>query len=112
MKRCYMTMGQKQVMPKGDQAKMSFNNWSHMLSPPFVMYADMECLLVPPDEANGKILQTHVPCAVGSYIVAHPGLNLPDQPVEFHQGEDCVQEFCQYLDRKARDIYELQQGEL
>ena len=78
MKRCYMTMGQKQVMPKGDQAKMSFNNWSHMLSPPFVMYADMECLLVPPDEANGKILQTHVPCAVGSYIVPHPGLHLPD----------------------------------
>ena len=106
MKRCYMTMGQQEIMPRAEDARMQFNDWSHMLSPPFVMYADMEALLVPPDVANNKILQTHVPCAVGSYIVPHESLNLPNQQVVIQQGEHCVREFCEYLDWKVRQIYQ------
>ena len=106
MERCYKTTGQKEVMPKDEEARMQFNDWSHMLSPPFVMYADMEALLVPPDVANNKILQTHVPCAVGSYLVAHPGPDDPPQLVVFQQGENCVEEFCEYLDRRIRQLYQ------
>ena len=106
MKKCDMMMGQKEVMPEAEDARMQFNDWSHMLSPPFVMYADMEAILVPPDAPNGRILQTHVPCAVGSYIVSHPGLSLPPEPVAFHQGKNCAQEFCKYLERKVHQIYQ------
>src|SRR2546428_2490395 len=77
-----------------------------MLSPPFVMYADIESLLIPPEEESDTILQTHVPWAVGSYLVPHEDLNYPQQPVVFHQGRSCVQEFCKYLDHQAREIYE------
>src|SRR5271167_3331787 len=97
-------MGQKEVMPSVDKAKKEFNEWSKMLSPPFAMYADIEAILEKYDDV-GKILQTHVPCAVGSYLVPHKSLVYPRREVVFHQGEDCVDQFCSYLEDKALEIY-------
>ena len=66
-------MGQKEIMPDASKAKMEFDDWSKMLSPPFAIYSDIEAILEKSDD-DTKILQTHVPCAVGSYLVAHKSI--------------------------------------
>ena len=69
LEKCANGKGQREVMPTPEEAVKKFEDWSKMLSPPFVMYADIEAILEKPEE-EGRILQTHVPCAVGSYLVA------------------------------------------
>ena len=110
--KCYNTIGQKETMPS-DLVK-KFNDWSKMSSPPFVLYSDIEVLLVPNDDDNDgdKILQTHIPYAVGSYLVSHSSLKNQiqrrpqlQQQVKFHVGRGCVQDFCEYLNELVFIIY-------
>ena len=108
VEKCYNGSGQRVVMPTPEEAVNKFKDWSKMLSHPFVMYADTECILVKPDE-EGRVLQTHVPCAVGSYLVAHKGLNRVQQPVRINEGENCVRDFCMELDILSREIYNFNQ---
>ena len=54
---------------------------------------------------NAKILQTHVPCTVGSYIVPHKDLVYPQQEVKFNEGATCVADFCEYLEEKVKVLY-------
>ena len=83
--KCSNRIGQREVMPTPEEAVKKFDDWSKMLSPPFVMYADIECILEKPKH-QGKVLQTHVPCAVGSYLVAHKGLGREQHPVRVNEG--------------------------
>jgi len=92
-------------MPKADERVNKFQEWSKMLSPPFVMYADIEAILLPPEDELPSNLQTHEPCTVGSYIVPHKDLAYQPADVVFHEGRECVEEFCIYLDRKCRELY-------
>ena len=43
--RCYATLGQQEVMPKPEEAFHTFNDHSKTLSPPYILYLDIECLL-------------------------------------------------------------------
>jgi len=104
MTRCYNTMGQKVVMPVPEQSVKKFEDWSKMQSPPFAMYADIEAILVPPEDQS-TVLQIHKPCTVGSYIVPHKHLNYPQNGVKFHEGVSCVEEFCHYLENECRHFY-------
>ena len=108
MVKCYSRVGQRVVLPAPEDAVHQFKDWSKMLSPPFVMYADIECILVKPDQ-DGKVLQTHVPCAVGSYLVAHKALNRVQQPVKINKGIDCIGDFCEELDGLVHEIYNFNQ---
>jgi hypothetical protein len=110
MVKCYNTTGQKETMPS-DLVK-KFDDWSKMSSPPFILYADIEALLIP--SPNGKILQIHVPYAVGSYLVSHSSLKNETQQqhhqklkqeVKFNVGFNCVQDFCAYLNELVFIIY-------
>ena len=102
MAKCFNTMGQMTTMPAADNNRKKFEDWSKMQSPPFVMYADIEAIL---ERQHDNILQTHVPCAVGSYLVPHKDLDFPEQQVVFHQEADCVDQFCIYLEEKAKELY-------
>jgi hypothetical protein len=108
MKKCYNGMGQRVVMPSPEEAVHKFKDWSKMLSHSFVMYADMECILVKSDPPS-KVLQIHVPCAVGSYLVPHKGLDWEQQPVRINEGVDCMKNFCMELDTLANEIYNFNQ---
>jgi hypothetical protein len=80
LEKCYNTIGQKETMPKDKEKK--FNDLSKLTSPPFVLYGDIEVLLIPPSDddddkrkkRNSSILQVHQPCVVGSYLVPHSSL--------------------------------------
>ena len=102
-------MGQRVVMPTAEESVKRFDDWSKRLSPPFVVYADIECILEKSDNPQGKVLQVHKPCAVGSYLVAHKGLNRDQESVQIDQGKDCVKTFCERLDTMAKWIYQYNQ---
>ena len=85
-------------MPESNEAVKKFDEWSKMLSPPFVMYADMEAILVKPDEQN-NILQRHEPCMVGSYLAPHKDLDMMQSGVLIHEGRSCIEDFCKYLEK-------------
>ena len=57
----------------------------------------------------GRVLETHVPCAVGSYLVAHKGLKREQQQVRINEGEDCMKEFFMDLDELLHEIYNFNQ---
>jgi hypothetical protein len=117
MPKCYNSIGQKESMPTKEEMYKTFDDWNKLLSPPFVLYADIEALLLQPpllaeepDDGRKKvkILQTHSPIAVGSYLVAHEELISFSQRTEvnFQTGNGCVQEFCKYLDELVHDLYQ------
>src|SRR5258708_3639037 len=110
MAKCFSRVGQRVVMPTPEDAVHQFKDWSKMLSPPFIMYADIECVLEKPDQ-DGRILQTHVPCAVGSYLVANKGIDREQHPVIIDEGENCIEDFCKGLDILVREIYNFNQLE-
>ena len=123
MLKCYNTIGQKEIMPT--VAVKKFDDWSKISSPPFVLYGDIEVLLIPPsspkDNSNKKvtnnsnILQTHASYVVGSYLVPHQALadsyfkennDGEKQPsVKFHEGCTCMKDFCLYLNKLMYRIY-------
>ena len=78
MEKCYNTKGQMVVMPRIEDSVKKFEDSGKMMSPPFVMYADIEAILVKPD-SHSSILQRHEPCTVGSYVVPHKDLVYPPQ---------------------------------
>src|SRR5271156_4649046 len=49
MEKCSNRIGQYEIMPKPEEAVKKFDDWSKMLNPPFVMYADIECILRKPE---------------------------------------------------------------
>src|SRR3981189_620880 len=51
----------------------------------------------------------HVPCAVGSDLVANKGLKRIQHPVIINEGVDCVKDFCMELDELAHEIYNFNQ---
>ena len=105
MLKCFQSSGQQEIMPLSDKAFHSFQDWSKMLSPPFTMYADIECLLSKPS-ATDKYLQKHVPISVGSYLTSTIRQNvIPTNSVKIDQGVNCIESFCHYLDTLVHDIY-------
>src|SRR6266853_929263 len=101
MKKCYNMMGQKTVMPSPEESVKKFEDWSKMQSPPFVMYAHIEAILVPPEDRS-TVLQVHKSCTVRSYIVPQKDFNYPQNDVRFHEGESYVEKLCRYLESECR----------
>jgi len=103
LQKCYNTVGQKETMPAADKAFKKFNDWSKMLSPPAIIYADVEVLLqrTAAAAAEGvkkqRPIQTHMPIAVGAYAVPHKDLPGVSPHIKLYQGLDCMERFCQDL---------------
>jgi hypothetical protein len=83
--------------PPGSDVK--FNKAKNTARAPFIIYADFESILEPPDEKTSKkrkqAYQVHKPCSVGLKLISiHPELSLP---YESQFGEDVVDHFFNKL---------------
>jgi hypothetical protein len=69
-----ISAGEKvKVLPTLEKSTVRFAGFARQLRAPFVVYADLECLLLPASEARGPqttATQTHAPCCVGAYLVS------------------------------------------
>jgi hypothetical protein len=88
---CDLNQPQHYLMPK--ERNFNFTNWGKCLSPSFVVYADIECLLTPPEDTTSRtttnILQHHKPIAAAYLVVPNRDLlQLHSHDTDFVQFND------------------------
>ncbi|XP_033239340.1 uncharacterized protein [Drosophila pseudoobscura] len=91
--------------------KTVFKSFSKKLSPPVVIYADIEAVLEnydinlnDPSKSSTTMAQRHTACAASFYIVHKYNEHLNEMWT--YEGPDCIQKFCQALRMKTDGLYE------
>jgi len=79
---------------------MQFKNYKNKIPQPFVIYADLECILRPGTD-KGKI-QEHIPYSAGYYVKCSYDDTLSSY--KSYRGENCQQWFVQELKQFAEDV--------
>jgi hypothetical protein len=99
---CLRNQPQHLKMPK--EKDYEFRNWAKTLSPSFVVYADIECLLEA-GETNG-VLQRHKPIAAAFLIVPHSSLTHMQPTYHSFVGATCIPQFLEGLEKEVNSIGE------
>ncbi|MEL7521029.1 MAG: endonuclease domain-containing protein, partial [Cyanobacteria bacterium J06553_1] len=87
--------GRLQIEQLPKESKFTYNAFHKELSPPKVMYADIESFI---DN------DTHYPASIASYTVWHKDLQAQHQhntDIKLWSGEDCIVSFLRYLEAEA-----------
>jgi len=97
---CVRGKAQIEKMPK--QLEVSTSSMEYHLSPPLVIYADIECYI------DNKV---HKPAAVGVYHVWHNALQSKfDNEYYVFKGENCIMNFLNHLENVAQNLYDNQRA--
>ena len=93
------------ILPEPDST-IKFTNWKYMTLAPFVIYADLESILLPVDKRKGSTLlyQNHQPCASSAILCS----TIPAFNKQFHllTGENSVNKLLDQLIRLETNIVE------
>ena len=92
---CLRNEPQHYRMP--EEKVYGFTHWGKTLSPSFVIYADIECLL---EVGDGSTLQHHKPIASAFLVVANKALNIEPRYRSF-VGRTCIPEFLKSLEEEV-----------
>ncbi|XP_037926191.1 uncharacterized protein LOC119661065 [Hermetia illucens] len=84
-------------LPSEDSMFLKFKNFSNKVEIPFVIYADLECLLIPINDKNKY--QEHIPSNVGYYVKCSYDQNLSFY--KSYRGKDCIKWFINELKQIA-----------
>ena len=102
---CYEERRETLVTPKASSHK--FSNWAKTQPPPYILYADIECILVPGDATTGH-LQRHEPVAFGCLLVPNPSIPAVARPLQpgYKQwvGPNCMDEAMAGLKEIASNV--------
>jgi len=96
---CIALGEKKKLLPRKDKSDVRFTAVAKQQRAPFVVYADLESVLLPAAAARGaqmSAVQTHVPCCVGARFVSRYPDVLASTYVQFW-GADCVEQFLTWL---------------
>ena len=95
-------------MPNKDNNKIKYNQGGKSIKLPFIIYADLECLLEKistcynnPEESTTKI-NHHTPS--GYSIFTHCSFDKSKNKLNYYRGEDCMKRFCKDLKKHATKI--------
>lgn len=92
-------------MPTKENNIFKFKNYQHKIKQPFIIFADLESLLIPEREGskmNTQKYQDHRPCSIGYFVKCDY-----DNTLSFYKsyrGEDCVDWFVSELAQFAEDV--------
>lgn len=96
----------KMVLLKQGANILKFENHEHKVMVPFVVYADIECLLEPIAETNDKNMipsrvadQKHVPHSVAFYLKCNFDDSL--SRIKVYRGEDCIEYFVKKMENPS-----------
>ena len=108
---CYNQSAAVINMPKVDQSRLTFDKLAARAMLPYVIYFDLESLLVPVQTVKNShgsssttLLEQHLPCSFCAVVVER-GSSSPSL-VKLERGEDVMKTFLEFLERFARDVYE------
>ena len=93
------------ILPEPDST-IKFTNWKYMTWAPFVIYADLEFILLPMDKRKGSthLYQNHKPCAA-SAVLCSTVLTF-DKQFHLFTGKNSVNQLRDQLIRWKTDIVE------
>ena len=92
-----------------DNNKIKYNQGEKSIKLPFIIYADLECLLEKintcynnPEESSTTKINKHTPS--GYSIFTHCSFNKSKDKLNYYRGEDCMKNFCKDLRENATKI--------
>ena len=93
-------------MPTKNNNIIKYNQGEKSIKLPFVIYADLECLLEKlstcqnnPNESSTTEINKHTPS--GYSIFTHCSFNLTRNKLNHYRGKDCMKKFCKDLREHA-----------
>ena len=96
-------------MPTKDNNTIKYNHGEKSIKLPFVVYADLECLLEKmstcynnPEESSTTKINKHTP--LGYSIFTHCSFDKSKSKLNYYRGEDCMIKFCKDLREHATKI--------
>ena len=96
-------------MPTKDNNTIKYNHGEKSKKLPFVLYADLECLLEKmstcynnPEESSTTKINKHKPS--GYSIFTHCSFDKSKNKLNYYRGEDCMKNFCKDLREHATII--------
>ena len=96
-------------MPTKDYNVIKYNHGEKSIKLPFVVYADLECLLEKmstcsnnPEESSTTKINKHTPS--GYSIFSHCSFDKSKSKLNYYRGEDCMKKFCKDLREHATKI--------
>ena len=106
MEYCQAAEPARVVMPKKEEATLSFSNFHKMLKCPYVIYADTESLIKPLDKVQaGKTTRDsiHEACSFAYVVVRADGTITSSH---LYRGEDAMDVFFWKLEEEEETIRE------
>ena len=96
-------------MPTKDNNTIKYNHGEKSIKLPFVVYADLECLLEKmntcynnPEESSKTKINKHTPS--GYSIFTHCSFDKSKSKLNYYRREDCMTKFCKDLREHATKI--------
>ena len=86
-------------MPTKDNNTIKYNHGEKSIKLPFVVYADLKCLLKKmstccnnPEESSTTKINKHTP--FGYSILTHCSFDKSKSKLNYYRGEECMTKFC------------------
>ena len=96
-------------MPTKDNNTIKYNQGEKSIKLPFVIYADLECLLEKlstcqnnPNESSRTEIKKHTPS--GYLLFMHCSFGKSKNELDYYRGKDCMKKFCKGLRTHATKI--------
>ena len=96
-------------MPNEDNKIIKYNQGEKSIKLPFVIYADLECLLEKistcqnnPNESSTTEINKHTPS--GYSLFTHCSFDKSKSKLNYYRGKDCMKKFCKDLREHATKI--------
>ena len=96
-------------MPNEDNKIIKYNQGEKSIKSPFIIYADLECLLEKmstcynnPEESSTTEINKHIPS--GYSLFTHCSFDKAKNKLDYYRGKDCMKKFCKDLRKHATKI--------
>ena len=96
-------------MPNEDNKILKYNQGEKSIKSPFIIYADLECLLQKlsncynnPEESSATEINKYTPS--GNLLFTHCSFDKTKNKLDYYRGEDCMKKFCLSLRERATKI--------
>ena len=96
-------------MPNEDNKIIKYNQGKKYIKSPFIIYADLECLLEKlstchhnPEESSTTEINKHTPS--GYSLFTHCLFDKTQKKLDYYRGDDCMKKFCKDLREHATKI--------
>ena len=104
-------------MPTQFNKTLRYNHGEKSLKTPFVIYADLECLLIKqqscqnnPNESYTERKAMHEPCGYSLDLVS--SFDSKQNKHSFYRGRECIEKFCKDLKELATKIINYKEKEM